>query len=484
MRHVTAGLVFIAVLSGCPVLPGADGGATPDGGGVVATADGGAAFAPQLTTAEASVSGRTGRDLRISIKGKDRNLDAATAWVRLLDAQGAPLVAFDSDRDGLADASEGPLTLEGKRWVGEVVTGTASVRGLFARTPGVTQVAVTLVDQASLRSEEQVVPVVAQVVRPRGSPCDPLFLVDRCEPGLGCRGMPAVCDEGLAPQVSRMAFYRSATGGPIILVEGSEPEDDLLSIRFQFQSASGQPISIDSDGDGTPDLATFDADAAGLALDGAFFLRMQSGDGLDQQVPKLVAIPTDGAGHSGTPKIVAPSTMPVRSQGQSCDVRGFDACGPGLSCTPGIAGATNTCGSATPLRAAQCAAATVLVATAGGAKATGVAEGGSLWDAPGGCSTADPTGRPEGVVKVRLADRADRLTLSTVGAGTNFDTTLYVVNGCANDSRDALGCSDDVPGAAGASRLVLTDLPAGDYVVVIDSFDPLGGAFELTATVE
>jgi hypothetical protein len=136
------------------------------------------------------------------------------------------------------------------------------------------------------------------------------------------------------------------------------------------------------------------------------------------------------------------------------------------------------------MRTAQCMGAPVLVPTAGGSVVMGSAEGGSLWDAPSGCASADPTGRPEGVVVLRLTDRADRVRLSTVGSGTSFDTVLYAMPGCPNDNADALGCSDDVPMGAGASELVLENLPAGDYVVVIDSFDPMGGNFELHAIIE
>ncbi len=490
MTQNGAVLLVGLVVGGCAAMPqGADGGVQADGGGGKTetgrkTADGGAVFKPELVEASAQVSGRTGRDLRISVKGKDRNLDAVSVWVRLLDAQGQPVLALDTNRDGVGDAAEGSLTLDGRKWVGEVVTGGATVRGSFASGTGPAQVAVALVDATTERSTEQVLAIGEQTLKARGETCDPLFVASRCQPGLGCRGMPAVCDEGLPPQISRMAFYRSATGGPVILIEGTEPEDDLSNVRFEFQNAQGQPISIDSDGDGTPDLASFEQDALGLAVDGAFFLRMQSGDGLDQQVAKLVATPKDSAGHAGTAKIAPPTTTPVRSMGQACDARGFDVCGPTLACSPGTIGAMNKCASSSSMRTSQCAAATVLIATASGARATGIAEGGSLWDAPAGCSSADPTSRPEGVVKVRLTERANKLTLSTVGAGTSFDSTLYVLPGCAADSKDALVCNDDLAGAAGASQVVLTDVPAGDYLVIVDSFDLMGGAFELSATVE
>ncbi|MBL8916018.1 MAG: hypothetical protein JNM17_35290, partial [Archangium sp.] len=122
--------------------------------------------------------------------------------------------------------------------------------------------------------------------------------------------------------------------------------------------------------------------------------------------------------------------------------------------------------------------------SAGGSVAVGVAEGGSLWDAPVGCATADPTGRPEGLVLMRMTERADRVRVSTVGNGTSFDTVLYVVPGCPNDTADVLGCNDDKPQSAGASELVLENVPAGDYLIVVDSFDGNGGGFEVHATVE
>ncbi|MFZ5441612.1 MAG: hypothetical protein ACOZQL_16515 [Myxococcota bacterium] len=462
---------------------GSTGGGTGGGGGAV-TVDGGVAYAPEWVSLEARVAGRTGRDLRLAIKAKDRNKDSVQVHVRLLDSVGGPVVGLDLNRDGIAETSEGLLLLEGSKWTLETVQATATARGVFKDGLAVAQVGVKVIDAASLESEEQVVAVLEQSVLTLGSPCDPLYVESRCEPGFGCRGTPAVCSEGLAPTISRLAFYKG-TNGPTILIEGTEPEDDLATMRFQFQNAQGQPISIDSDGDGQPDLASFDQDALGLAVDGAYFIRILAGVGLDDQVPKLVVTGLDVAGHVGTPKTAAPTTIPVKNAGQTCDPRGFDVCAAGLTCSPGIVGlTTNKCASAAPLRTSQCNAAPVLVATAGGAVITGVAEGGSLWDAPAGCSSADPRGRPEGIVKVRLTDRASKLTLSTIGPATSFDTTIYVLPDCPNDVSDALGCNDDQPGAGSASQLELTDVPAGDYLVVIDSFDPNGGTFELHATVE
>jgi hypothetical protein len=106
----------------------------------------------------------------------------------------------------------------------------------------------------------------------------------------------------------------------------------------------------------------------------------------------------------------------------------------------------------------------------------------SLWDAPQGCSSNDPTGRPEGVVMLHL-DQMASVTLTTAQPATNFDTTLYVLPGCPDDSLGALGCSDDTPGAGTASTLSLQNIGPGDFAVIVDSFDYVGGTFELMATV-
>ncbi len=460
-------------------------GGNKDGGSEMVTRDdaGVASSSPELVTVQAQVSSRSGKDLRLTVKGKDRDLDVTGLWVRLLDIQGAPVVGIDTNGDRTPDVAEGPVPLGMSKWVGETVSADAVVRGVFASGPTVASVSVALVDAKNKRSSEKTVPVLAQPQRALGDPCDPLYVADRCAPGLGCRGMPSLCQEGLPPEVTRFAFYRAAAG-PLILIEGTEPEDDLGTVLFEFENASGQPISVDSDGDGVPDLASFPFDAKAASVDGTFFIQLQAGQGLDNQLAKLVSTPSDIAGHVGAAKKAAPSVPPVRAQGQTCDPRGFDVCGANLVCSPGIVSRANTCVNASNLRAAKCQATPVLVATAAGAVFSGRTEGASLWDSPAGCSTNDPKGRPEGVVMVRLPQRANRLTLSTALPGTTFDTTVYVLSGCPSSSVDAYACSDDAAGQLGASEAVLTDLPAGDYLVVIDSFDAVGGNFELKATVE
>jgi hypothetical protein len=489
MRTRLALLSTAFMFLACPPATSTPDGSTPSdadggsgGGGGQMTADGGRANAPTLASLKAQISSRTGRDLTVTVVGKDRDLDIASAWVKLQDAQGNPVNAIDTNRDGTPDTAETPARFGTQKLVGETLTAEATLVGVLAKAR-VAKVTVALLDATGLRSEELSAEVTDQPVRDLSSPCDPTFITDRCAVGLGCRGTPPTCQEGLPPQVGRFAFYKSAKG-PSILVEGTEPEDDLAAIRFEFRNAQGQAISIDSDGDDVPDLRTYDFDATGAAFNGTFFVSMQPAINFDTQVPILVATPIDGAGHLGATKTTTPVVIPIRGSGQACDARGFDVCGPDLICSPRVVGQSNKCAAASTLRATACAAAPVLLASASGARHLGATKGISLWNTPSGCSSDDPVNRPDAIVKVRLTERANKLTLSTASAATTFDTALYVLLACPSSTASALGCSDDAPGANGASKLELPDMPAGDYLVVIDSFDDAGGAFELTATVE
>jgi hypothetical protein len=75
------------------------------------------------------------------------------------------------------------------------------------------------------------------------------------------------------------------------------------------------------------------------------------------------------------------------------------------------------------------------------------------------------------------------LTLSLDNPGTDFDPTMYLMQGCPQTSASSLACDDDGPIGV-SSVIVLNDVPAGTYTVVVDSFKPHGGNYQLTADVE
>lgn len=495
MRRTTllASLVLLA-LTACPADPsGADGGGTGGGAGGGAGSGGGTGVSPDggvlpagaiaLTSLEVKASGLHGQDVTFTVKGSDEQRDAVLLDVQLLDAAGAALPAFDTNQDGAPDATSGPLPLEDLKWSGTSFTATAVLRNAARDLLTLDRASVSLVDALDNRSASLSARVGKQTVQPLAATCDPSYVVARCTEGLSCRGSPPTCQAGVAPTITRFSFLKKATG-PEILIEGTEPEDDLSIIQFGFQNAAGQAIAIDGDGDGTPELSSFDFSASGASENGTFFVRLQPADGLDQVVPKLTATPTDDEGHQGPLKVASPLAPPTRGTGQTCDPRGFDVCAATLACTPGLAGRTNTCQAAASLRTAHCAAAPVIVPTADGVTARGFAVGGSLWDVPTGCQTNDPTRRPEGLVVLRLTQQASKLTLSTEHPGTTFDTALYLVPGCPENSLASLGCNDDAAPGHSASHLEVLDVPPGDYLVVVDSFGYEGGLFELTASVE
>lgn len=496
MRRTTllASLVLLA-FTACPADPsGADGGGTGGGtGGGSSGTGGGNGVSPdggvlppgaiELTSLEVKATGLSGQDVTFTVKGSDVQRDAVLLDVQLLDTAGVALPAFDTNQDGAFDATSGPVPLQDLKWSGTTFTATAVIRNAARDLLTLDRAAVTLVDALDNQSASMSAHVAKQTVQPMGATCDPAYVVARCTQGLSCRGSPPTCQAGVAPTITRFSFLKKATG-PEILIEGTEPEDDLSIIQFGFQNAAGQAIAIDGDGDGTPELSSFDFGASGTSENGTFFIRMQPADGLDQVVPKLTATPSDDEGHVGALKTAAPLSPTTRAAGQACDARGFDQCATNFACSPGLVGKSNSCQNAATLRAAHCAAAPVIVPTAEGVTARGYAAGVSLWDVPNGCQTNDPTRRPEGVVVLRLTSQASKLTLSTEHAGTTFDTALYLLPGCPDNALASLGCSDDAAPGHSASHLEVLDVPPGDYLVVVDSFGYEGGLFELTATVE
>src|SRR5207247_6619377 len=76
-------------------------------------------------------------------------------------------------------------------------------------------------------------------------------------------------------------------------------------------------------------------------------------------------------------------------------------------------------------------------------------------------------------------------TIQTCGAGTNFDTVLYMRSGvCASGPEVVSGCNDDTcPNSSGlfrASRIMPTVTAGQTYFVVVDGYGGAQGAFSLT----
>lgn len=453
-------------------------GTVPTGGDAAEVVVG---VAPSLVTVTAQGVGAKGTDIRIRILGTDPDGDVLSARVRLLDAAGNGVPVFAVGDAGDSDGSETVVALSSVTGTPPGFEAIATLAGLLGTAPTIAKVEVRALDAHGHASEALTADVVPQPERHLGEPCDAAKELDRCEYGLGCAGTPAACQEGQAPTITKLAYLTDPVGAHI-LIAGTEPEDDMGSVTLDFLDAAGQPVLVDLDNDTVPDASSFEIDGRGSAAGGLFFLRLDTAPAFQDLVAKVAATPRDEHAHVGATITASQSAVPVKGVGQPCSPEGFDRCAAGAVCVPKATGTGASCQAAAGLRGQECQAALVLDPS-GVTSVTGVALGASLWDAPIGCQATDPIGRPEGVVRLHLAAPVASLTLSTVGPGTTFDTALYVLAGCGEQTTVApLGCADDGPDTA-ASVLTLTALAAGDYLVVVDSFSADGGAFELSVSV-
>jgi hypothetical protein len=83
------------------------------------------------------------------------------------------------------------------------------------------------------------------------------------------------------------------------------------------------------------------------------------------------------------------------------------------------------------------------------------------------------TNGAESIFRVTLTGASTDLFITTHG---NWDTVVYVRNGCCNGVE--LGCNDDYD-TSGLSALTLHALPAGTYYVFVDSTMGSGGAVDV-----
>jgi hypothetical protein len=257
------------------------------------------------------------------------------------------------------------------------------------------------------------------------------------------------------------------------------------TLHIEFLDATGQPINVDINNDMTL-VPSFDTAPTNLSSLGSFFSFNRSAVGFDTLVPKVRATPQDFAGHAGAPVVAAVSTVLQSANGVGCDARGFTGCIPADVCSPGLPVVLSKCTNANAARTIKCGADTKLDPAKGASIAVGVIEGVSLWDPPAGCTNPENTSRPEAAVALHLSSAVPTLTVTTERPETQIDTVLYVLPGCPNDSSTALDCNDDDHDftVGYASKVVLSNVPAGDYTIVIESGQMAGGGFGLSVSTQ
>lgn len=441
---------------------------------------------PALDTFDAHVTGREGDDLTLSASGTDAEGDVLFLGAKFTDDSDAPVDVFDTHWDGVVDSAEDRLLFDVSLLGTKRFDGTVTLPGFATRFRTATKLVVHLEDQAGNVSDDQTVVIGQQEVKSLGEACDPDIIESRCAPGLACAGKKPVCTAGGPPDLTNVLYARSSEDGPRLLAAGADPDDDLAALRLEFFDDAGSPVSIDLDGDQVPDKSSWDLDVYGSSVHGSFFVRDQMGLGFEGISPRMKVTPIDGQGNQGPTKSISISAPFEQVDLHQCDYRGFDACGVGSICAPGLARSPNTCTSFTTVRKGLCSAAPVLDPAKSVTTVYGRAEGVSIWDPPLGCTQVGWTHRPEGLAKVHLASAVKRLTLTTALPETRIDTVLYLiadtVPGCGAPVTSKTLCNDDSQGYA--SSITATNVAAGDYIVVVDSAGEEGGSYGLKLSIE
>jgi len=181
-----------------------------------------------------------------------------------------------------------------------------------------------------------------------------------------------------------------------------------------------------------------------------------------------------------TPTVTAGQTYFIIVDGYSTSSGSFT-----LSVTPPGASSTTTTTSpstTTTTTPGSGGCSSPITIPAGGGTFTGATSGSSTL--AGSCGSTGSA--PEGVYQW-TPDASGTATIQTCGAGTNFDTVLYIRNSpCATGSELPGGCNDDActnsTGLVRASRLTPTVTAGQTYFIIVDGYSTSSGSFTLSVT--
>jgi hypothetical protein len=276
------------------------------------------------------------------------------------------------------------------------------------------------------------------------------------------------------PAIEAVVFVPGSDGeGPVTRVRGQDPGATLAALRVELLGNDGRPAAPEGE------EATLDLRPARDPERGPFLVEIRGSPGLEGVVHAVAVTPIDAFGRPTARLIRDLAPLPVRAAGAACDPRGFDACTSGTACLPGVSAAPNVCADVGLARAGRVATAPFVVVVGMGAPEQviyGATRGASLWDPPIACVGPGRSGRPEALVRLRVAAPLASLRIETAASGTTFDTVLSVLRDL--DDAPPIACNDDDGATAPASALVLEDVAPGDVLVVVDGASG-EGSFEL-----
>jgi len=453
---------------------GSGGSAKPHGG----SGSGGAGFQGtgvlSLTKVEAHVIGRRGDAVRFTVTGTQPDAGVYSIAVAFEDANDAPVKVFDAAWDGAASSAEGRIPFDAP--VKETAFTATATTAPISNIAKLAKAKVRLLDGRDQATDEVDVEIVAQKKLESGDACDPSNIEDRCESGQACSGKPSVCTAGTAPAIVEVKYLH----GPVILTRGTDPDDDVSTVHVEFLDSNNKPVIIDSD----LMISTFDYPARNQSIAGVFFEQENPAAPVEKSVSRVRVTALDSLGNQSAPTTANLSNVTRAGDGITCDPRGFIACIQDYVCGPGPSPTAGKCVKLKTARSTECAAAAKLDPAKGITVTAGRIDGVSLWDPPAACSNPENVDFPEASVGLHLENPVDKLSVTTQRPETNVDTVLYLMPACANDTSTALGCNDDGVDGGYASSFTLSDVPAGDYTIVIEAGQRAGGSFGLAVSTE
>lgn len=153
-------------------------------------------------------------------------------------------------------------------------------------------------------------------------------------------------------------------------------------------------------------------------------------------------------------------TRSIAGLDQACDPEKLSSrCEAGLRCVASLCQSDSKSLSCTEAEAAQT-----------GVDQTGRTHAFMADHFQGSCAFDPAAGASEALFSLSLAQAAD-LRISTDLGPTDFDTVIYLLSACEGTE---LACHDDVSASLSNfnSELVVSAVPAGDYIIVIDGSSP------------
>lgn len=325
-----------------------------------------------------------------------------------------------------------------------------------------------------------------------GETCNP---GQTCQAGLDC--INRTCVKILPPELHDATALRGGEDQAdlVILATAADRVGNVTAFRLRFLDAVGQAIDLGLEGPlWDPESRTlgaaFDSRSAYRTQPGVPFRAWKTLPGMLDEHPEIVSVGVrvSNQGVSSDELIVGLEMQPARGQGEAC---GFpepsDRCLGELLCWEDSEGEGARCESLQDLRRAACLSAPVLE---GSGSVAGIRDRRSLWDPPAACW--DPTypehlmgdGLYDGLVRLSLATDAARLTLSTDNFETRTGSIMYLFSGCG-EVELALAC-DHLGGTTFnlGSTLILEEVPAGEYLVVVDTDRTFSGQQPFLLEVE